>query len=56
VVGHLEASKAGHALHAALGRAVLDAPDAWALVTMPQLPVMSLPDLPPPAALAPQRR
>ena len=57
VVGHLEASKAGHALHAALGRAVLDAPDAWALVTMPQLPVMSLPDLPPPApALAIQRR
>ena len=56
VVGHLEASKAGHALHAALGRAVLDAPDAWALVTMPQLPVMSLPDLPPPAALVPQRR
>jgi UDP-3-O-[3-hydroxymyristoyl] N-acetylglucosamine deacetylase len=43
IVGHLEASKAGHALHAALARAVLDAPDAWALVTLPQLPVVTLP-------------
>jgi len=47
VVGHLEASKAGHALHAALARAVLDAPESWALVTLPQLPVVSLP-VPPP--------
>ena len=43
VVGHLEASKAGHALHAALGRAVLDQPDAYALVTLPHLPVVTLP-------------
>ena len=43
VVGHLEASKAGHALHAALGRAVLDSPESWALVSLPQLPVVSLP-------------
>jgi UDP-3-O-[3-hydroxymyristoyl] N-acetylglucosamine deacetylase len=48
VVGHLEASKAGHALHAALGRAVLDAPESWALVTLPQLPVVSLPSPPSP--------
>jgi UDP-3-O-[3-hydroxymyristoyl] N-acetylglucosamine deacetylase len=47
VVGHLEASKAGHALHAALARAVLDAPESWALVTLPQLPVVSLPAPPP---------
>jgi UDP-3-O-[3-hydroxymyristoyl] N-acetylglucosamine deacetylase len=43
VVGHLEASKAGHALHAQLARAVLETPDAWALVTLPQLPVVTLP-------------
>ncbi|PYQ50104.1 MAG: UDP-3-O-[3-hydroxymyristoyl] N-acetylglucosamine deacetylase [Acidobacteria bacterium] len=47
VVGHLEASKAGHALHAALARAVLDAPESWALVSLPQLPVVSLPAPPP---------
>jgi UDP-3-O-[3-hydroxymyristoyl] N-acetylglucosamine deacetylase len=47
VVGHLEASKAGHALHAALGRAVLDAPESWALVSLPQLPVVTLPAPPP---------
>ena len=34
-------------LHAALGRAVLDAPESWALVTVPQLPVVSLPAPPP---------
>src|SRR5262249_59575543 len=57
LVGHLEASKAGHALHAALARAVLDAPDAWSLVTLPQLPVVTLPAPPAPAVpLAVQRR
>ena len=56
VVGHLEASKAGHALHAALGQAVLDTPDAWALVTLPQLPVVTLPAPPVPASLALERR
>jgi len=55
VVGHLEASKAGHALHAALARAVLDTPDAWALVTLPQLPVVTLPSAPSAAPLVPQR-
>jgi UDP-3-O-[3-hydroxymyristoyl] N-acetylglucosamine deacetylase len=55
VVGHLEASKAGHALHAALARAVLDTPEAWALVTLPQLPVVTLPSPPaPPLALEPR--
>jgi UDP-3-O-[3-hydroxymyristoyl] N-acetylglucosamine deacetylase len=42
VVGHLEAVKAGHAMHAALGRALLETPDAWALVAHPQLPVLEL--------------
>jgi UDP-3-O-[3-hydroxymyristoyl] N-acetylglucosamine deacetylase len=47
LVGHLEASKAGHALHAALARAVLDSPASWALVTLPQMPVVALPAPPP---------
>jgi UDP-3-O-[3-hydroxymyristoyl] N-acetylglucosamine deacetylase len=47
LVGHLEASKAGHALHAALARAVLDTPESWALVTLPQMPVVTLPSPPP---------
>ena len=45
LVGHLEASKAGHALHAALARQVMATPEAWALVAHPQLPVVSLPSL-----------
>jgi len=36
IVGHLEAVRAGHALHAALVRKLLDSSDAWALVTNPQ--------------------
>ncbi len=55
VVGHLEASKAGHALHAALARAVLDTSEAWALVTLPQLPVVTLPSPAPAVPLAVQR-
>jgi UDP-3-O-[3-hydroxymyristoyl] N-acetylglucosamine deacetylase len=42
VVGRLEASRAGHALHAAVARELLATPDAWALVTHPQLPVLSV--------------
>lgn len=42
VVGRLEASRAGHALHAAVARELLNTPDAWALVTHPQLPVLSV--------------
>jgi UDP-3-O-[3-hydroxymyristoyl] N-acetylglucosamine deacetylase len=55
VVGHLEASKAGHALHAALARAVLDTPEAWALVALPQLPVVTLPTPSPRPRLALER-
>jgi UDP-3-O-[3-hydroxymyristoyl] N-acetylglucosamine deacetylase len=43
VVGQLEGHRAGHALHAALGRALLAATDAWTLVTRPELPVLGLP-------------
>ena len=51
VVGHLEAVKAGHALHAALARELMATPEAWTLVTHPHLPVMEIP-APQPAALA----
>jgi UDP-3-O-[3-hydroxymyristoyl] N-acetylglucosamine deacetylase len=43
VVGHLEAMKAGHALHAALARELMARPEAWTLVTLPQLPVVEIP-------------
>jgi UDP-3-O-[3-hydroxymyristoyl] N-acetylglucosamine deacetylase len=43
VVGHLEAVKAGHALHAALAQKLLETPEAWALVTHPELPVLREP-------------
>src|SRR5207247_2147253 len=46
VVGHLEASKAGHALHAALCQRLWESPDAWTVVTHTELPVMGLPSLP----------
>jgi UDP-3-O-[3-hydroxymyristoyl] N-acetylglucosamine deacetylase len=53
VVGHLEAVRAGHALHAALAQKLLATPTAWTLVTHPQLPVV--PGLPAPSpALQPQ--
>jgi len=42
VVGHLEAMKAGHALHAALARELMATPEAWTLATHPQLPVVDL--------------
>jgi UDP-3-O-[3-hydroxymyristoyl] N-acetylglucosamine deacetylase len=51
VVGHLEATKAGHALHAALALKLKQTPDAWTLVAHPQLPVL---DLSAPAAFAPE--
>jgi len=34
---------------------VLDSPEAWALVTLPQLPVVTLPSPGSPAPLVPQR-
>jgi UDP-3-O-[3-hydroxymyristoyl] N-acetylglucosamine deacetylase len=43
LVGHLEAVKAGHALHAALAQKLMATPDAWALVAHPQLPALKLP-------------
>lgn len=51
IVGHLEAIKAGHALHAALALKLRQTPEAWTLVAHPQLPVL---DLSGPAALAPE--
>jgi UDP-3-O-[3-hydroxymyristoyl] N-acetylglucosamine deacetylase len=42
VVGHVEAVKAGHALHAALAQKLLATPEAWTLVAHPQLPVVEL--------------
>jgi UDP-3-O-[3-hydroxymyristoyl] N-acetylglucosamine deacetylase len=43
LVGHLEASRGGHALHAALAQELMARPEAWALVTHPQLPVLDFP-------------
>ena len=43
VVGHLEATRAGHALHAALCRRLSESPDAWTIAVHRELPVMELP-------------
>lgn len=43
IVGHIEACKAGHALHTALARELLSRPETWSLVTLPHLPVIDLP-------------
>jgi UDP-3-O-[3-hydroxymyristoyl] N-acetylglucosamine deacetylase len=45
LLGRLEATKAGHALHAAVARKLLDTPDAWRLVPGPGLapPVSATP-------------
>ena len=43
VVGHLEATRAGHALHAALCQRLSESPDAWTIAVHPELPVMDLP-------------
>jgi UDP-3-O-[3-hydroxymyristoyl] N-acetylglucosamine deacetylase len=48
LLGHLEASKAGHALHAALVQELLGRHDAWTLVSHPQLPGLDMPLAPPP--------
>lgn len=42
VVGHLEAERAGHALHTALAVKLRDTPGAWELVSHPQLPSLEL--------------
>jgi len=46
LVGHLEATKAGHALHAAVARKLMANPQAWALATHPQLPLLDRPQSP----------
>jgi UDP-3-O-[3-hydroxymyristoyl] N-acetylglucosamine deacetylase len=42
LLGHLEASKAGHALHAALALKLMATPEAWSLTSHAQLPVIDL--------------
>lgn len=49
VVGHLEATRAGHALHAALCQRLWENPESWTLVAHPELPVLALPASPLPA-------
>jgi UDP-3-O-[3-hydroxymyristoyl] N-acetylglucosamine deacetylase len=53
VIGHLEAVKAGHALHAALAQKLVATPEAWALVAHPQLPLLELPAAAPRLRLEP---
>jgi UDP-3-O-[3-hydroxymyristoyl] N-acetylglucosamine deacetylase len=43
LVGHLEADKAGHALHTALARKLMASPEAWTLAAFPSLPAFDLP-------------
>lgn len=40
LVGHLEANKAGHALHAAVAQKLLATPSAWELVPRPAIPAL----------------
>jgi UDP-3-O-[3-hydroxymyristoyl] N-acetylglucosamine deacetylase len=54
VVGHLEAVRAGHALHTALAQKLLATPQAWTLVAHPELPVVGA-ILPVPSPLVPQK-
>jgi UDP-3-O-[3-hydroxymyristoyl] N-acetylglucosamine deacetylase len=42
IAGHVEATKAGHALHAALALKLRQSPEAWTLVAHPALPVLDL--------------
>jgi UDP-3-O-[3-hydroxymyristoyl] N-acetylglucosamine deacetylase len=46
IVGHLEAVKAGHALHAAVARKLLATPDAYSLVASPDMPALDVPASP----------
>jgi UDP-3-O-[3-hydroxymyristoyl] N-acetylglucosamine deacetylase len=41
LVGRLEASKAGHALHAAVAQKLLSIPSAWELVPSPGIPALA---------------
>jgi UDP-3-O-[3-hydroxymyristoyl] N-acetylglucosamine deacetylase len=40
LVGHLEAHKAGHALHAAVAQKLMETPSAWELVPRPAIPAL----------------
>jgi UDP-3-O-[3-hydroxymyristoyl] N-acetylglucosamine deacetylase len=51
MVGHLQAVKAGHALHAAVARKLMATPDAFSLVGSPEIPALDTP--PPVVALRP---
>ncbi len=51
VLGRFEAEKAGHALHAALARKLLDTPKAWTLTASPSPNVLDLPAVPAPSPL-----
>jgi UDP-3-O-[3-hydroxymyristoyl] N-acetylglucosamine deacetylase len=46
LVGHLEAEKAGHALHTALARKLMATPEAWTLAAYPSLPAFEVPRTP----------
>ena len=53
LLGRLEASKAGHALHAAVARKLLDTPSAWALVPHVGSPVLGAEAMSPEGTLRP---
>ena len=40
LLGHLEAHKAGHALHAAVAQKLMETPSAWELVPRPAIPAL----------------
>jgi UDP-3-O-[3-hydroxymyristoyl] N-acetylglucosamine deacetylase len=42
ILGHVEAVRAGHALHAALVQKLVQTPDAWVLVPHPHLPTLEV--------------
>jgi UDP-3-O-[3-hydroxymyristoyl] N-acetylglucosamine deacetylase len=52
LLGQLEATKAGHALHAAVARKLLETPGAWRLVPGPGLPA-PIPETAPALSLRP---
>jgi UDP-3-O-[3-hydroxymyristoyl] N-acetylglucosamine deacetylase len=47
IVAHIEAHRAGHAMHAAAAAKLLEDPTAWMLVAHPQLPVFAVPPVQP---------
>lgn len=53
VIGHLEATKAGHALHAALAQKLLETPAAFSLAAHPQLSLLDRAGTPARADLEP---